>query len=161
VLYEAYPLAPPRLTRGLEYDGHPFRFVDTLYQVLNANGHVAGTKIGFNEFAAMPSLHIGWAIIVGMTLAWALRSPVLRLLALVYPLVMLVAVVVTGNHYLMDAVGAVGCLIGAVVLASLYAWLRSGRRSPAVLYRQFRRMRYGSPARSAEAPVRGRTPLTV
>jgi hypothetical protein len=159
VLYEAYPLAPPRLTTGLVYAGRPFRFVDTLFQVLDPSGHVAGTKIGFNEFAAMPSLHVGWSIVVGLTLAWVLRPVALRLLALVYPGTMLVTVVVTGNHYLMDAVGALGCLISAVVLASLYAWLRSGRRSPSVLYRQLRRSRYSS--RGRHVAPHGSAPTAV
>jgi hypothetical protein len=142
VLYEAYPLAPPRLTTGLGYDGHPYHFVDTMWQVLGANGKVVGTQIGYNEYAAMPSLHVGWALIVALGLAWTLRSLVPRLLILLYPPIMLVMVVITGNHYIMDAVGAAGILVLATVLALLYAWWRAGWGSFQALVRDLNDRRF-------------------
>lgn len=142
--YETFPLAPPRLEKGLSYNGHPYTFVDTMFQAVDAHGKVIGTKFGFNEFAAMPSLHIGWALIVGLTLAWTLRSLPLRLLALCYPPIMLVTVVVSGNHYIMDAVGAVGVLAVAVVLSLLYFWWSSRAPSLWVVLRRLQSLRHES-----------------
>ena len=133
VLYESFPLAPPRLATGLVYDGHPFRFQDTLFAVLGSDGKVLGTQIGYDEFAAMPSIHVAWALTVGLVLAWTLRPLVLRLLALLYPAAMLLAVVVTGNHYLLDAIVA-AVLLGAAFAISIgwHAWLARRSRPAAV-----------------------------
>jgi membrane-associated phospholipid phosphatase len=123
MLYETFPLAPPRLATGLRFDGHPVHLIDTVF------GAGSGLQIGFNEYAAMPSLHVAWATIVGVTVAWLARSVVVRALALIYPLIMLIAVVVTGNHYIVDGLGAVGVVCCAVVLAVLIEWRRAADRS--------------------------------
>lgn len=117
VTYHIFPVAPPRMTTDLTYNGHPFQFADTVARMIpdqHAN----------NEFAAMPSIHICYALIVGLTLAWAMRRSAFQVLPLLYPVAMLVAVVVTANHYIMDAVGGVivFCLAATAAL-SLY-WLR-------------------------------------
>jgi hypothetical protein len=143
--YELYPMAPPRLTPGLHFDGHPFRFVDTLYQLLGANGKLSGTKLGYDEFAAMPSLHVAWALIVGITLALTARPLAVRLLAPLYPLVMLVAVVVTANHYLMDAVGATAVVAVAAMLALALRWWQTGRGSLTGTLRGLWSLRHGTP----------------
>jgi membrane-associated phospholipid phosphatase len=142
VLYETYPLAPPRLASNLTFDGQAFHFVDTMWQVLGADGKVVGTQIGYNEFAAMPSLHVGWALIVALGLAWTLHSTVVRLLVLTYPALMLLIVVITGNHYIMDAVGAAVIVLLAIGAALLYAWWRAGWGSFAMLLRRLHDMRF-------------------
>lgn len=113
VVYRLYPLAPPRLALGLRYDGHPYHFVDTVF------GVGKGIKLSFDQFAAMPSLHVGWALIVGLSIAWAARPLIVRLLGLIYPLIMLTTVIVTGNHYISDGLGAVIVVCIATVLALL------------------------------------------
>ena len=118
VLYEAYPMAPPRLAAGLPYDGHPYRFLDSVF------GQGQGLQIGFNEFAAMPSLHVGWALIVGLTLCWAAKPLWIRLAALCWPVVMLADVVVTGNHFIADGLGAAVVLLFALAFAVLIEWWR-------------------------------------
>ena len=120
VLYESYPLAPPRLEPSLEYGGHPFHFLDPVF------GDGAGVRVGFNEYAAMPSIHIAWALILSVTLVLTARPLLVRVLAAAYPAVMLVTVVVTGNHYLLDAVGGAAVVALGLVAALAYARLRGG-----------------------------------
>lgn len=120
IVYRVYPLAPPRLAPGLRYDGHPYHFVDTVF------GVGKGIKVGFDQFAAMPSLHVAWALIVGLTLAWCVRQPVVRVLGLIYPVLMLTTVIVTGNHYITDALGAVIVVSIATIVALLIERWRAG-----------------------------------
>ena len=167
VLYEALPVAPPRLVPNLFYDGHPFTFQDTLFALL-ANGKVIGTQVGFNEFAAMPSIHMAWATIVSLTLICTLRRPLLRLLALCYPGIMLVAVVVTGNHFFMDALGALSILALAIILSFLLEVWREPTHSPFMVFRQLRASArtttfpaHGSRSSRDEIPMSGNTASTI
>jgi hypothetical protein len=123
LLYESFPLAPPRLASGLRYDGHPYHFLDAVF------GGANGLKIGFNQYAAMPSVHVAWALIVGLTMAWVTKPVLLRLLALCYPVIMIMVVIITGNHYILDALGAVGVVLTSTVLVTLYTWWRQGGES--------------------------------
>lgn len=106
MVFALYPLAPPRF---LPEHG----FVDTIaahsdgYREFNASALV-------NEYAAMPSLHFGWVLLAGIAIYRLVEHRLARAVAVTLPVLMLSAIVVTGNHYLMDAV--VG---GAVVLAGL------------------------------------------
>jgi hypothetical protein len=127
VVYEIFPMAPPRLTVGLWLDHHPFRFADTMQHVIG-DGKLNGVPIGYNPFSAMPSLHVAWAIIIGVTLILLARQPLIRLFGAIYPGIMVMTVVVTGNHYLMDAIGA--AVVVAVALIPALAVERV-RRTPA------------------------------
>ena len=122
VLYEAFPTAPPRLMPGLHYEGRSYRFADAVF------GGSSGLKIGFNEYAAIPSIHVGWALIVGVTLILTARSPFLRLAGALWPIVMFVTVIVTGNHYVADVLAIVAVLACAVPLAVLIERRTSERR---------------------------------
>lgn len=128
LIYENFPVAPPRLTTGIDWDGHPFRFQDTVFGIMDRSGHIVGSQNGFNEFSAMPSVHIAWALVAGLSLLVLARAPWARAFGAVYPFLMLVAVVVTGNHYFMDALGGVGIVFAAFVVAS--AWERYRRSIP-------------------------------
>jgi hypothetical protein len=114
IAYRVYPMAPPRMTSGLFYNGHPFHFVDT---------SIYWARTETNQFAAMPSIHIAYATIVALMLAWTLRPPLWRALVLLYPIVMLVAVVATGNHFIMDGLGALAVISIALPVALLAHWL--------------------------------------
>ncbi|HEX6506234.1 MAG TPA: phosphatase PAP2 family protein, partial [Chloroflexota bacterium] len=118
-LYELYPLAPPRLTSGLRYDGRAFHFQDTMGHVLGT-GTLNGTPIAYNPFSAMPSIHVAWALIIGISLVILARHAVLKALGALYPLIMTFAVLVTANHYVLDAIGAaaVVLLAGAIVFGT-------------------------------------------
>lgn len=114
-LFWVYPLAPPRLS-GLG-------FVDTVGTVRLWGGvtwNSPGVASVSNEFAAMPSLHVAWALwSAGMILRFS-RHRVTRRIAFLYPLVTLCVVLATANHFVLDAVGAVAVL-GVVVAAQMLA----------------------------------------
>ena len=81
------------------------------------DGKLNGTPIGYNAYSAVPSLHIAWALIVAASIMLLARHRLVRLLAGLYPLLMLFTVVVSANHYLLDA--AAGALVA--VLATILA----------------------------------------
>ena len=111
--YFAFPLAPPRL-----YPCHDC-FVDTLDTIGGLwSYHSSAAKAIANPFAAMPSLHFGWALWCG-TLLWSFaRHSFVRMLSVIYPAMTLLAIVVTANHYWLDAVG------GAVIFLAASQTLR-------------------------------------
>jgi len=104
--FATYPLMPPRLLPA------SYGFVDTLrdYGGLWSfeSGPVAQVS---NQYAAMPSLHFAWSAWSAFVLYPMLRRPWSRALILLYPAATTFAIVVTGNHFWLDAAG------GAVVLA--------------------------------------------
>ncbi len=126
--YFVYPLAPPRLTTGLSYQGRPFRFLDTMqHEVIHTTFN--GRPLGFNPYAAMPSIHIAWSVIVAASMiVLSTRLPV-RILATLYPLLILFAIIVTANHYVMDGVGATLDVAVAALLAALLGRTYRQRRS--------------------------------
>lgn len=112
--FALYPLMPPRLLCECPYgSGEDFGFVDTLkvHGSLWSFGEGPMQKIS-NQYAAMPSLHFGWATWCFLALRTGLARRSQRLLAFSYPWLTLFAIVVTANHFWLDALG------GAVVLAS-------------------------------------------
>lgn len=110
VIFTTYPMAPPRFMEA-------WGFVDTVtlhshsYRVLQPPSLV-------NQYAAMPSLHVGWDLLMGIAIA---RHAVgrLRWVGYALPVLMFSAVVLTANHYLAD--GLVG---GVVVLAALWVTVK-------------------------------------
>ncbi|MFJ2716081.1 phosphatase PAP2 family protein [Streptomyces sp. NPDC087437] len=116
--YYLYPLAPPRLMTG----GH---FVDTV-QVHHTWGSMASgdLKNMSNQYAAMPSMHIGWSLWCGLTVFTLCTIPWLRVLGLLYPVATLVVIVATANHFWLDAVGGALCLsFGFTVARAWYGAL--------------------------------------
>jgi hypothetical protein len=113
------PTAPPRLLP----DG---AFRDTLADVSNwgwwsTDGSVPRGLGGLsNQFAAMPSLHVGWALWSGVLIAMFAAHRVVRWLGALYPVVTGLVVMATGNHYLLDVLAGVAVIawgwIGAVLL---------------------------------------------
>lgn len=97
--YLAFPLMPPRLMWGLGFTDtmvtHPNPWALTLVPVWNVG----------NPYAAMPSLHMAWSLWVAFVVLAHTRRPLLRRLARAYPVVTLLAIVITGNHFVLDAVG--------------------------------------------------------
>lgn len=117
-VYATYPVAPPRLMPGLG-------ITDVMrdYSAYGWWGASASAPRGLgdatNEFAAMPSMHCGWALWCGVQL-WQLGGRRWRTAAVAYPLTMALVVVATGNHFVLDVVAgwlAVGLGYGVVVLA--------------------------------------------
>ena len=146
-LYEAFPVAPPRLTPGLQFDGRAFVFRDTVF-----GPGSSGARLSFNEYSAMPSLHVAWALIVAATLAWAARPRLVRLLAPGYPVAMLFTVVVSGNHYLLDGLGAGAVVLVAGPAAMLIRWRLLRDASPLQTLGRLQRLRRVDQAAPAPAP---------
>jgi hypothetical protein len=106
VVYAAWPVAPPRLTA--------LGYTDT---VATSAVESAARPVGLaNEIAAVPSFHVGWLLVVAAVL-WGLTSSVaVRVLCVVHPALMCLAVVVTGNHWVLDLpAGAAIALVGLAV----------------------------------------------
>ena len=112
VVFVVFPAAPPRLIPGLG-------IADTV----GLSGHDSGSFAGirFNPYAAMPSMHVGWSLLVGLVGYRAARRRFLRLFFAAHPAVMVLAVTATGNHFALDA-------IAGAAIASAVAALVHGRR---------------------------------
>ena len=117
--FTLYPLMPPRLLGecGTTYGGcSPYGFVDSLSRYGGLWSFDSGTMQSIsNQYAAMPSMHFGWALWCCLALVPVLRSRIARALLLAYPWMTLFAIIITGNHYWLDAVG------GALALAFGFA----------------------------------------
>ncbi len=115
--YVLFPVAPPRL---LWEQG----FVDVVYEGTN------GMPFWVNSYAAMPSMHQGFALIFGVTL-YRLLTPWIGLpAALALPGLMFLSIVGTANHFVLDAVAGLGVATLGMVAASLVVRrpLRARRR---------------------------------
>ncbi len=103
--YVVFPTAPPRLS--------DLGVVDTV-----SSGHVDLNKglvsSLYNPYAAVPSMHVGYALIVGASLARYATHPLARIAGLAYPPFVLLVIVATGNHFLLDA--AAGSAVAAIAL---------------------------------------------
>lgn len=126
--FRLFPLMPPRLLDV--YSDVGYGFVDTLaeYPTFWSFNSGAVSRIS-NQFAAMPSVHVAWATWCALVFAPRVRHTWAKALAIAYPVLTVVVIVVTGNHYVLDAVG------GLAVLA--IGWLIANRvtragRGPAV-----------------------------
>ena len=98
VIFMLYPVAPPRLVgQG---------FVDTLNRVSDIDLHGGVFSGWFNPHAAVPSMHFGYALMIGMVGLLLLRSWPLRLIALAYPVLVFITITGTANHYVLDAARA-------------------------------------------------------
>jgi hypothetical protein len=127
--YVAFPTAPPRLLP--EYG-----FVDTITDFSQVNHDSALVKLFVNPYAAVPSMHIAFALMIaipGFTIA---RHAASKLFWAVYPLLVLFVVVVTANHFWLDAaagaaVAGLAALIAHRLLAALGPGSWSWRPAPA------------------------------
>ena len=120
IVYALFPAAPPRLS-GLG-------FVDTVsaHTSVDLSSDLLGSL--YNPFAAVPSMHFGYAVLVGAALFAYARRPTLRLAGALYPPFMLFVIVATGNHFLLDAVAG-GAVVGIAWLAARML-IRTPQRAP-------------------------------
>jgi len=114
LFYTFYPTAPPRLMP--EYG-----FVDTIATVARNSPDVRPGAFE-NAYAAVPSLHVGWALMIALAFWWTTRHWIVRALAVIEVVGMIAAVTFTANHFFFD--GAFGI---AVVLTAL-AIVRAAQR---------------------------------
>jgi hypothetical protein len=107
VIHWQFPTAPPRLADiGIE---------DTLSRLSNIDIGSPTSSSFSNPVAAVPSLHAGWALGVGLGLLLYARPLVWKVLGALYPIAVLLTIVVTGNHFVLDA------LIGYAVMGAGFA----------------------------------------
>ena len=114
------PVAPPRLVPGLHVADTPALFGQAVYPAFGKSGPA--------QLSAMPSVHVAWAAIIGVTIVIASTRP-WRWIALAHPVVTMIVVVVTGNHYWLD--GIVGVMVAALALMfdlQVRAWINRLRR---------------------------------
>lgn len=138
-LHLLFPLAPPRMlaAAGLVDTGQVYG--PTVY------GDTPATDSMANQFAAMPSLHFGWALMAAVGLIVATRSG-WRWLWLLHPLVTLLVIVGTANHYWLDSI------VVSALLAVAFAALRLERTAP---------VRVHTPWPSGAGPTVARTALPM
>ncbi len=112
LLIQLIPVAPPRLIAGTGMVDTALRYGQSVYD----------PRAGFeaNQFSALPSVHVGWAILVALGIIGATRTR-WRWLAVLYPVATMLVVVLTANHYWLDGVAA-GLII--VIVLPVQAGLR-------------------------------------
>ena len=121
VVFVSFPVAPPRL---VDPD-----LVDTVTERSEAYRYLQPPNF-VNQYAAMPSLHAGWDLLVGISIATAGGVLAVRVIGWVLPLLMAFAVVATANHYLVDVVAGVSLAMLGLGLAVLLERRRASRASP-------------------------------
>lgn len=109
LVFALLPTAPPRMifTSGVA----DINFLHGVREQILENGLLA------NPFAAMPSLHFGYALFIGIALYALARGRWTRYLGFVYAVAVLVAIVATGNHFIVDAVAGALVVLAAWVFA--------------------------------------------
>lgn len=103
--YTLVPTAPPRLIEG-------YGFVDTINQYSEVNHESALVQMFINPYAAIPSMHCAFALMVGGTGVLVSRHTISKLLWAAYPLLVLLVVIVTANHFWLD--GAIGWAVAGI-----------------------------------------------
>src|SRR6476661_664673 len=120
LLIQLIPVAPPRLLASTG-------MVDTAVQY-GQSVYAWGGGFDADEFSAMPSVHVGWALIVAIAVITVSRSR-WRWLAAAYPVVTLLVVVVTANHFWLDGIAAGLLVVLVLVVQRAARGLRSGKSS--------------------------------
>ena len=91
---------------------------DTVGLSSHDTGSFGGVR--FNPYAAMPSMHVGWSLLVGIVGFRTARRPVVRAFFALHPLLMAVTVTATGNHYFLDSlVGAAVALTAVAIVVGI------------------------------------------
>ncbi len=111
VVFWLYPVAPPRMLHG---------FTDVVAATHAIGSWHSGTLASAaNEFAAMPSLHIAWAVWCTVVLWRISGRRWVRTLAVLYPCATAFAVLATGNHYVLDILGGLATIALSMLLVRL------------------------------------------
>jgi hypothetical protein len=156
--FALFPLMPPRLLCDCPYGAGPIAasaglptFMDTLAVHGGLWSFSTSTMAAVsNQYAAMPSLHFAWALWCALVLVPRVRHRITKVLAVLYPILTLATVVITGNHYWLDPAGGavvvgIGWLIGSKLAAVMH---RGTARSDTVPFKSI----LADPAESALPP---------
>jgi PAP2 superfamily len=118
IVHLGFPVAPPRLFPQ-------YGFVDTVQRYAHINQDVGAISVFVNPYAAVPSMHMCFSLLVGGTTIRLTKRPWLRVIGGLYPLLVLFAIVSTGNHFIFDAAaGAVLAAVAAFVAHRVMARVR-------------------------------------
>lgn len=118
VVFAFFPVMPPRLLgTGM---------VDTVAQ-WSSSHHILQPPSLVNQYAAVPSFHVGWNVLVAVAIFRARPKSDLRFFAIIGPIAMIASVVLTGNHYLLDAVAGIAVVAVAWMLAERFENRRLAR----------------------------------
>jgi membrane-associated phospholipid phosphatase len=108
VLYVAFPTAPPRFMPE-------WGFSDAVADFTGVQADSASANLLFNPFAAVPSMHVAFALMLGLPMQYLVKRTWARVLWVGYPFLVTFAVVATANHWWLDAVlGAAVAAVGAL-----------------------------------------------
>jgi hypothetical protein len=106
--YILFPTAPPRMLTDLG-------FIDTLEKTADVNFNTGAVSLLSNPFAAVPSVHTCFSLIIGTSCFFLVRRPAIRVIWLLYPGLIVFSIVATGNHFWLDAIlgaGLAGIALG-------------------------------------------------
>jgi len=149
IVYWLYPVAPPRVLPELAQQFDPnapayvHAFADTLQEKLGYAYDTQSTRAFVNPYAAMPSLHFGWDLLLGLGIIWAFWPPrrggtaetprrgvstrtlfwAAAGIGVALPTLQVFAITMTANHFLLDAVaGGIVAVLGIGVALALHLW---------------------------------------
>ncbi len=107
IAFVTFPTAPPRLVSSLG-----------ISDTVGLSSHDTGSFLGirFNPYAAVPSMHVGWSLLIAVAGFGPVRRRWARACFAVHPLLMALAVTATGNHFLFDCAGAVVVALPTLLL---------------------------------------------
>jgi hypothetical protein len=111
--YAFFPAAPPRLMPS------EWGFVDTIALIAKENYEMQPAPF-LNHYAAVPSLHFGWALLAAIAIWENSRNPAFRSFAFVMPAAMFWSIVVTANHFIFDMVVGAAIVLVALFISRLY-----------------------------------------
>ena len=114
MVFMLFPLAPPR---AMPEHG----FIDTIQQFGPSWYGSREMSVYYNAYAAMPSLHFSWTVLFGI-LFFRMKHPWLKPLGVIYPGMTFLAIVITGNHYILDAIG--GAAVATIAVLVYYTIVR-------------------------------------
>ncbi len=113
--YLIYPTAPPRFLPE-------WGFTDSVASFVGDSASNTASVL-YNPFAAVPSMHVAFALMIAVPAVALVRNRVLRVLWAVYPLVVTFVVVVTANHFWIDGLGGLACFaVGTLAGWGLHRW---------------------------------------
>jgi hypothetical protein len=105
--YGVFPTAPPRFMEE-------WGFIDTINQVTGVSGNSTIANVFFNPYAAVPSMHVACAVMLGWTLARLVRNRLAKVFWALWPVFITFLTVITANHFLIDAV--LGLVVAGISL---------------------------------------------
>jgi hypothetical protein len=125
VFFVTLPMAPPRFIMELG-------FIDTVTLYDEAYHALQNPKF-VNQYAAMPSLHLGWNLLVGLAVFETAKVWIWKAFGLFLPIPMMFGIIFTGNHFILDAVAGVAVALAALWIAGQLNKRFAGTRIHAVL----------------------------